>query len=156
LPMATVMFPRLVHSAARAEKTDLLGMVLLGTAILATVGAIGLSVLGPWVVKIIYSPAYVQVAASILPWYAAAMIPLAVANVLLNNLLARPASKQSLAICVILLALGYLAALLRFHDTLVTVLRTLGIFNALLLAVCAWFTWGVKPHRAPESSVTAA
>jgi HAMP domain-containing protein len=23
-------------------------------------------------------------------------------------------------------------------------LQTLGVFNLLLLAVCAWFTWGVK------------
>ena len=29
-------------------------------------------------------------------------------------------------------------------DSLVTVLKTLGVFNLLLLAVCAWFTWGAK------------
>ncbi|HWW01616.1 MAG TPA: lipid II flippase MurJ [Candidatus Acidoferrum sp.] len=143
LPLATVMFPRLVQSAAKAQKTNLLGLVMLATVILAVAGAVGLSLVGPWVVKLAYSAQYVKVAASILPWYAGAMIPLALANVLLNNLLARPDSKLALAVCVIVLALGYMVALTRFHDSLVTVLQTLGIFNLALLAVCAWFTWGV-------------
>ena len=147
LPLATVMFPRLVHSAAKAQKTDLLGVVLLGTTILAVVGALGLNLVGPWVVKLAYSQQYVQVAVSILPWYAGAMIPLALANVLLNHLLARPASKLGLAICVIVLALGYMVALTRFHDSLVTVLKTLGVFNLALLALCALFTWRGKGHR---------
>ena len=32
LPLATVMFPKIVHSVARSEKSNLLGVVLLGTA----------------------------------------------------------------------------------------------------------------------------
>jgi hypothetical protein len=27
------------------------------------------------------------------------------------------------------------------------VIQTLGIFSLLLLAVCAWFTWGAKDRR---------
>ena len=38
-------------------------------------------------------------------------------------------------------ALGYLVALTQFHDSLVTVLKILCIFNLLLLGVCAWFSW---------------
>ncbi len=144
LPLATVMFPRLVHSAARSEKSDLLGMVFLGTAILSVLGAVGLSVVGPFVVKLAYSQAYMKVATTILPWYAGAMIPLALANVLLNSLLARPDSKLPLAICVMVVALGYMFALTQFHDSLITVLKTLGISNLALLAVCAWFTWGAR------------
>jgi len=140
LPLASVMFPRLVHSAARSEKSNLLGLVLLGTGILAVVGALGLSLLGPWIVRFIYKPEFVQVASSILPWYASAMVPLALANVLLNNLLARPDSKWGLAFSVFLLALAYMFALTQFHDSLITVLKTLGTFNVLLLGVCAWFS----------------
>ncbi len=44
LPLAAVMFPKIVHSAARSEKSNLLGMVLLGTGVLAATGALGLTV----------------------------------------------------------------------------------------------------------------
>jgi O-antigen/teichoic acid export membrane protein len=147
LPLASVMFPRIVHSAARSEKTNLMGLVLIGTAVMSVVGAVCLSLLGPWVLRIVYSESYVKVASSLLPWYAATMIPLAVANVLLNNLLARPASKLVPGISILALSLAYLFALTRFHESLVMVLQTMGICNLALLAVCAWFTWreGAQP-----------
>jgi O-antigen/teichoic acid export membrane protein len=141
-PLATVMFPRIVHSEAKAEGTDLMGVVLLGTALLAVGGAVGLSVLGPWVVNIMSGGAFVKVASSVLPWYASAMVPLALANVLLNNLLAR--SRFSVVPPLCILAVAYAWALTRFHDTLVMLLKTLGCFNLMLLAVCAWFTWRGK------------
>lgn len=153
MPLATVMFPRLVHSAAKSEHTDLMGIVLLGTAILSIAGAAGLSLLGPWVVRFVYTPEYVKVASAILPWYAGAMIPLALANVLLNNLLARPSSKLPLALCIFVLALGYVYALTQFHATLVMVLQTLGIFNLGLFAICAAFNWGGK--KAPIAPAAA-
>jgi len=138
-PLATVMFPRIVHSAAKAEKNNLMGLVLLGTAILAVAGVVGLVVLGPFIVRFVAKPSYVQVATAVLPWYAGAMVPLALANVLLNNLLARSFFKIVPALCV--LAAAYAFALTRFHSSLIAVLQTLGVFNLLLLALCAWFTW---------------
>jgi hypothetical protein len=80
------------------------------------------------------------------------MIPLALGNVLLNDLLARPASKLFLSVAVLVLALAYMFALTQFHDSLVTVLKTMGLFNILLLAVCAWFTWG-KKVQSPTANV---
>ena len=62
------------------------------------------------------------------------------ANVLLNNLLARGHLQGGPALCV--LAVGYAFALTRFHDTPVMVIKTLCVCNSLLLAVCAWYTWG--------------
>jgi len=141
-PLAAVMFPRIVHSVAKAEKSDLMGLVLLGTGILAVMGALGLSVLGPWIVRFVSGEKFVQVAASLLPWYAGAMVPLALANVLLNNLLARSFFRVVPALCVLATAYGF--ALTRFHDTPVVVLQTLAVFNLALLGVCAWFTWGSR------------
>ena len=138
-PLAVVMFPKIVHAKARAEKSDLMGVVLAGTAILAAGGATGLCVLGPWVVKIVYPPGYVQPTSALLLWYAWAMVPFSVANVLLNNLLARSLFKVVPPLCV--LAVAYAFALTRFHDTPVMVIRTLCVGNSLMLAICAWYTW---------------
>ena len=141
-PLAAVMFPRIVHSAAKAEKTDLMGIVLLGTGILAVAGAASLSVLGPLIVRFVSGQKFVAVASSLLPWYAGAMVPLALANVLLNNSLARSSFRIVPALCVLAPAYGF--ALTRFHSTPVMVLKTLAVFNLLLLIICVWFTWGPK------------
>jgi len=146
-PLATVMFPRIVHSSAKSEKTDIMGLVLVGTAVLAIVGALGLWVMGPWVIKLVYKSSYVAVAVSILPWYAFAMIPLALGNVLMSNLLARSSFRFVPVICV--LAVAYGIALTQFHGSLVTVLQTMGVFNLLMFATCAWFTWFDKPPTRP-------
>jgi O-antigen/teichoic acid export membrane protein len=148
VPLATVMFPKIVHSVARSEKSNLLGVVLFGTAVLAAGGALGLTVLGPWVIKLAYSKDYVSVAAAVLPWYAWAMVPLSLAYALVNNLLAR--SQFRIVPVLLLLAAAYGVALTQFHDSLITVLKTLGVFNLLLLGVCVWFTWGVKSRAKME------
>ena len=142
MPLATVMFPRLVQSAAKSEKTNLLGIVLLGTAVLAACGAIGLTVLGPWVVRFVFKPSYVEVATRILPWYAWAMLPVALANVLLNHLLAHGAYR--VVVPLVVWVIGYAIALTHWHETLVMVLQTLGLFGIGALGVCAWFSY-VRP-----------
>jgi O-antigen/teichoic acid export membrane protein len=146
-PLALVMFPRLVHSSAKGEKSNLANLVLLGTGILAAGGAIVLAFIGPLLVKIFFGEKFVHVAAAVLPWYASAMVPLALANVLLNNLFARSALKIVPALVV--LAIGYPFAIMHFHDDHPeTLLKIMGVFNLLLLAVCALFTWGIKPRTA--------
>jgi O-antigen/teichoic acid export membrane protein len=139
LPLATVMFPRIVHSSVRAEKTNILGLVLGATALLSIAGAIGLSLLGPFLVRMVYQGEYVAVASALLPWYAGAMVPLSLANVLINALLARSCFR--ILPWLGALAVGYMLALWRFHDTLQMVLQTMGAVDLLLLALCAWFTW---------------
>lgn len=155
LPLATVMFPRMVHSAAKSEKSNLIGLVLLATAVLAGVGALAVSLLGPWVVRFIYHKEYVAIASPLLPWYASAMIPLALSNVLLNDLLARPASKLGLALCVFGLALVYLVAVTQFHAQLVNVLQTMGVCSLALLAICGFFSWRTKRQSSKSPADTA-
>ena len=144
-PLAMVMFPKIVHAKAKAQKSDLMGIVLTGTLILAAGGATGLWVLGPWVVKFMFKPSYVQAASVLLPWYAWAVVPLAMANVLLNNLLVRSLFKVVPALCF--LAGAYVFGLTHFHDTPVTVIKTLGVCNLLLLAVCSYYTCGCKTSK---------
>ncbi len=152
LPLAAVMFPKIVHASARAEKSNLFGLVVLGTAALALCGGLGLWLVGPWVVKLIFTANYVAETTALIPWYAAAMVPLAMANVLVNDLLAR--SRFGVVPFMVALAAAYgftLPMLLNhFPGRIEVVLQTLGAFNLLLFLVCAWFVWGVKekPPRA--------
>ena len=141
-PLAAVMFPKLVHAKAKAQQTDLLGLVLLGTFILSASAAVGLSVLGPWVVKIMFTPAYVAAVAPLLPWYACALVPLSLGNVLLNSLLAHSRFKVVPALCALVVA--YVFALTHFHDTPTMVIKVMGFGDLALLAVCAWYTWGAS------------
>jgi len=150
------MFPKIVHSEARSEKSNLLRLVLLGTVLLAIGGATGLTVLGPWIVKLIYKGSYVAVASSVLPWYAWAMVPLTLANVLVNDLMAR--SQFRIVPALVALAVIYGAALAVVGHRAGTLLdveagfrlmiQTLGAFNLLLLGVCALFTL-----KGPKSKV---
>ena len=139
-PLATVMFPRIVHAMAKSEKSNLLGLVLIGTLVLAAGGAAGLSVLAPWVVRLVFRPSYVEAASALLPWYAWAVVPLSLANVLINDLLARSHFKLVPALCV--LAVGYALALTHFHESPVMVIKTLMVANSALLAICAWYSFG--------------
>ena len=146
LPMATVMFPKIVQSAARAEKNNLVWLVMAGTVILAACGALGLTVLRSWVIRFVFEKEYVQVGAAVLPWYAWAMVPLSLANVLANNLLARGHFRVVPAL--VLLAVAYGFTLGHYHSSLISVLQILGGYNLLLLAVCGWFTWRARPGKA--------
>ena len=145
LPLAAVMFPKIVHATAKSEKSNLLSVVLLGTAILAICGAAGLCLVGPVVVKLAFKPEYVAETMKLLPWYAGAVIPLALANVLANDLMARGKFKAVPLMVLVAVVYGFtLPWMLGHFHRMEVALQTLGAFNLLLLAVCAWFTWGVK------------
>ena len=148
LPLAAVMFPKIVHSTAKSEKSNLLELVLLGTAVLVGAGVLGLWILGPFVVRIVYPPEYVSQTLAILPWYAGAMVPLALANVLVNDLLGR--GKFQIVPFLVALAIAYGVALMQFHDSFIAVLKMLGIFNLILFGICAWFVWGRKNPAAQK------
>src|SRR6185369_5345508 len=149
LPMAAVMFPKIVHATAKSEKSNLLGVVLLGTAILSICGAGGLCLVGPIVVKIIYSKDYVALTTHLLPWYACAMVPLTLANVLLNDLLAKERFKVVLPTVILAVAYAFTLPYMlhRFPGRIEIVLQTLGAFSLVLLAICAWFSFGDRSSK---------
>jgi O-antigen/teichoic acid export membrane protein len=153
MPMASVMFPKLVQSRAKSEKNNLFGLVVLGTAVLSVCGVLGLWVVGPWVVRFVAHAGDVAATMALIPWYAAAMVPLALANVMVNDLLAR--SRFGVVPFMLALAVAYgftLPWLLNhFPGRIEVVLQTLGAFNLLLFGICAWFAWGVQEKAKSES-----
>src|SRR5665213_164129 len=146
LPLAAVMFPKIVHASAKSEKSSLLGIVLLGTAALAVCGAAGLCIVGPIMVKLIYTQAYVAMTVKLLPWYAGAMVPLALANVLVNDLMARGKFKVVLPLTLLTIAYGLTLPFMlhKFPGRMEVALQTLGVFNLMLLGICAWFALGQR------------
>jgi O-antigen/teichoic acid export membrane protein len=148
-PLTAVMFPRIVASAVRSEKSNLFGLTLACTAALAIAGAIGLCLIGPWVVRFVSKPSYVEITTQILPWYAGAMVPLCLANVLVSNLLGK--SQFRVVIPMLVLAVVYGVMLTFVHGSFVQVLQLLGAFNLALFAVCAWYTF-----RAPLAGEKSA
>jgi O-antigen/teichoic acid export membrane protein len=142
-PLTAVMFPRIVASTVRSEKNNLFGLTLACTAAIAIASVVGLWLLGPWVVRFMAKPSYVEVTTQILPWYATAMVPLCVANVLASNLLGK--AQFRVVIPMVVLALAYGVTLRFVHGSFVQVLQMLGLFNLALLAVCAWFTFCDRP-----------
>ncbi len=155
MPLAAVMFPKLVRSHAKSEKSNLFGIVVIGTGILTACGAVGLCIVGPIVIRIVFSAAGVAATTALLPWYGGAMIPLGLANVLVNDLLAR--SRFGVVVPMVLLAIVYsftLVFMLHRYPHLEVVLRmelvlkTLAAFNTILLAICVWFRWGIKDRKA--------
>jgi hypothetical protein len=145
-PLAAVMFPKLVRSAARSEKSDALAHALFATLLAGGAAAIGCTIL-PWLpLRVVYDKTYLDISTPLVPWFAWSMLPLTLSMVLANALLAH--SRFSVVPWLVAIALGYGVALfleLHFgHGSFNTVIQTLGIFSTLMLAVCAWFTWGSK------------
>jgi O-antigen/teichoic acid export membrane protein len=154
LPLATVMFPKIVHSTARSEKSNLMGVVLGGTAVLSLCCGLGLWVLGPWVIRLIFTSDYVARTIALIPWYAGSMVPLALANVLINDLMARARFRVVPVIVILAVMYGFALpyVLNHFSHRLETVLLTLGVFNVLLLAAAAWAAFGDRQRGTTEGA----
>jgi len=156
-PMAAVMFPKIVQSAARTEKTDALRHALAATALLVAVTAIACTLLPQLPLRIIYfrSPVYWQ-SAPLVPWFAWSLLPLILANVLISNLLAR--ARYQVVPWAVLVAAGYATALFLLREQVLhfgaddflggfkVVIGTLGGFSVLLLIVAVLCTFGNAPR----------
>jgi O-antigen/teichoic acid export membrane protein len=151
-PMAQVMFPKVVQSAARAERTNVLAQAVGATALLGGLGALFCWVL-PWLpLKVVYPPEYLVIA-PLVPWFAWCVLPLTLSNVLINNLLAR--ARYQVVPWLIILALGYGATLFLISGKIdpkqelaafKTIVQILGAFGLFTLLVSAWFTWRTTDH----------
>jgi O-antigen/teichoic acid export membrane protein len=158
-PITSVMFPKIVRSLARSEKTDALTLTLVGTAAFACLAAAGCTLFPRLPLQVLFftRPEMVQ-AAFLVPWFAWSLLPLTLANVLIQNLLARErfAATPWLMLVPVVYGLTLMAiapALLRMQifDAFKCVVQTIGCFALLLFAVAARFTWH-KPETAAKKS----
>ena len=136
-PLAAVMFPKIVQSVAHGRKTDTLQITLIGAFVLAAAAAAGLTLVSPLVFRIVF-PAHLAIL-PLMPWFAWSLVPLVLANVLINDLMAR--SRFVASPWLALVAVAYGVTLAFHHKSFEQVILILGCFNTLLLAVAAGFTW---------------
>ena len=147
-PLTAVMFPKVVRSAARGEKSNALLLALGVTLLAGGVAALGCTLFPSLPLRIVYDKSFLDVSTPLVPWFAWCMLPLTLSNVLINSLMARARFKA--VPWLVAVAVGYGVTLYFRHDTFQSVIQTLGIFSVLLLAVCSWFTWGVKTKAKME------
>ena len=162
-PMTAVMFPKIVQSAAKAERTDVLAQALGATALLGCGAALFCTFFAEFPLRMVQGEKYIA-AAPLVPWFTWCMLPLTVSNVLANNLLAR----QRYAVVPWLVAvaggygitLWYILKLKLFgvaQNTMIQnhklVIQTLGIFSTLFFLVCVWFTWRGSKTVAADSKI---
>ena len=150
-PMVSVMFPKIVRSRAEQKPTDILKFTILLTGGLC-VTAVTLGILLPELpLRIIYDEPYLK-AAPLIPWFIAAMVPLALAAVLVNNLLAQKYYHSVYGLAGVCLA--YTFALWHFAPKLaeqtaadfnvlayIGVVKVIGLSNLAFLGVAGLFTY---------------
>jgi O-antigen/teichoic acid export membrane protein len=146
VPMTAVMFPKIVHSISRAESTSVGRQALLASAAIGGLAALGCTIFPELPLRVLSPPAYWKLA-WLVPWFAWCMLPLALAYILVNGLLARECYR--VVPWLVLVAVGYGLALSRFHASFLQVVQVFGVFSLLLMGTCLAFTW-LESRRAPR------
>jgi O-antigen/teichoic acid export membrane protein len=153
-PITAVMFPTIVRNLALSKKTDALLLTLAVTGIFGCLAAVGCTLFPRLPLAVLH---FDRLAAPLVPWFAWAQLPLTLANVLIQNLMARRryAAAKWLILVPVLYGLTLMALRPELHrmpdvfSAFKTIIQTLGSFNLLLFGVAAWFTWR-KPANPPE------
>ena len=149
-PVTSVMFSRIARSVAHSEGTNSLSLTIAITAGFGLIAALGCTILPKLPLQIIYSKTpEMWNAAPLVPWFGWALFPLTVANVLVQNVLARRRFKA--VPWLIVVPIAYAATLAWMSPRLLSytdpfqgfkqVVMTLGLFSVALCAVAALFTW---------------
>lgn len=136
-PLAAVMFAKVARTHALSEKSNVLGQALGATGLLGAAAALACTFLPELPLRIMSGEKFIG-SAPLVPWFAWCMLPLAIANVLMNNLLAR--ERYAVVPWLLAVAIGYGITLEFRHATYLQVIQTLGIFSSLLAGVCVVFT----------------
>jgi O-antigen/teichoic acid export membrane protein len=151
-PLVLVLFPKVIQSVARSEKTSVLAQAIGATGLISVCAALGCMFLAEVPLRIIagaLDPKTMATTASLLKHLTWAFIPLALANPLVSNLLAR--ERFQAVYWLVAVAAGYGMTLRFHHPTFLSIAHTLAFFNTLFLLVAIVFTWrtsrgGVAEH----------
>jgi O-antigen/teichoic acid export membrane protein len=147
-PVALVMFARVAKSAAHSERGDSLGLTLKATILFGVLAGIGCTLLPGLPLRLMYigNPEMWK-AAPLVTWFAWALLPLTVANVLVQNILAH--GRYKAVPWLLLMPPAYATALclqasslvaMKPFDAFIRVIQTLGVASTVLCLLAAWFS----------------
>jgi O-antigen/teichoic acid export membrane protein len=144
VPVAAVMFPKIVRSRATATSSDALRLAFTGTALIGGAAALFCSV-WPTIPLRILAPDKLE-AAPLLPWFMWAMVPVTLYNVLINNLIAK--ERWAVIPWSTILPIAYAVTLYFFLDrthlppfaAFKRVIQILMAFSTTMLAIAIYFT----------------
>jgi O-antigen/teichoic acid export membrane protein len=146
IPMTQVMFPKVVQAAARLERTDVMTQALAATGLIGAVAAIGCTLFPELPLKVLFDAPFLP-AKSLVGWYAWCILPVTLANVLINNLMARQHYRCVAWLVGIAIAYGLVLMFIADKsgglpplEAFRRIVLTLGVFSVLLFAVTVWFT----------------
>lgn len=158
IPIAAVMFPKLVRDERLKSKSNILPLTLLTTLAIGAFGAICLTFLSDIAIGLGFNERFKPIA-PLIPWFAWCILPLALNNVLVSHFIARAQFRITTGLALIAVAyfitLLYTVKPVSVPDSLTThaeftaylmpyfkkVVQTMGAFNLLLLAVAGSAYW---------------
>lgn len=136
--LTSVMFPKVARSFQKSQSTDVLKLTLILTGVIALGGAT-VATLFPELPLRLLSPQRLWGSKYLVPPFCWALVPVALSNVLVWNLLARECYRAVPWMAV--LAGGCWWALQKFSHRPLEVIGIVAIFSSLLLLVCVVFVW---------------
>ncbi len=147
-PLSAVMFPKIARSHALSEKSNVLMQALGAAGLLGALAALACTFFPELPLRVMSGNKFID-SAPLVPWFAWCMLPLAVANVLMNNLFAR--ERYAVVPWLLAVAIGYGITLEYRHASFLQVIQTLGFFGVLLVGVCVVFTLLTPTQRTTAS-----
>ncbi len=150
LPLASVMFPKIAGGAGNGQDAAL-RHTLLGTLALGGAVAAVCSMKPTWPLRIVYfrNPDELLPAAPLVPWFVWSILGLVLANVLVQNLLAR--ERFAIVPWLVIIAAGFAGGLWWVQPKLTglepmvafgLVVKVLAVACVALLGTAIFFTWG--------------
>ena len=160
--ITVVMFPKIAREAALSTNTGVLALAVGATFLVGSIAAIFSSLFPELPIRLIHGPEYLE-AARLVTWFSWCLLPLTLANTLLNNLLAR--SKFGVVLPLAFVAGLYWLAQRRFASasgkpgiwggtsaaTSEGIIEALGFAALAALAVTVLFTWRQRRKKTAPS-----
>ncbi|MGZ8938917.1 MAG: hypothetical protein ACXW32_06875 [Limisphaerales bacterium] len=154
-PMAAVMFPKLVTSVAKGQRSNSFALALAGTGLLGIFGAVTCTIFPSLPLRILFfnKPEF-WISSQLIPWFMWCMMPVTVANVMISDLLAK--RRFAVVPWLVAVALGYCWAIHQFLSTVSDadhfatfkgVIQRLGVSSLLLLFVAAIFSFRARQRE---------
>lgn len=136
-PVTIVMFPKIAQKANRSEKKSVLFSALAVTLVVGLCAVVGSYFFRGLIMKVMFADqAYLAPVKNLIPWFTLATLPLALALVLISNLMAR--GRYWSVPYLIVVSIGYVLSLMVWHENSSQVIMQTGLFNGLLLLVSAF------------------